>query len=295
MNADDNFPTLCIFGQPAASPMQTRLLARAQAGRWLVQFVRGPDANTVDERVALVLTTQTSVEGLRRQFPHALLVGLSEVGLPQTSVDLVITSDACERTLGPLLSHGEDHWRGKLKVMELYREVGARRRRMGQLSEIALSLSTQMDFDELLETILLEARRLAGCDAGSLYLIDETDENPSLIFKLTQNDSIDVPFREQRLPLSPESLAGYVAQTGRMLEIPDAYAIPEDAAYRFNRSFDDKNGYRTRSILVMPMRDHRGQVVARDHDVGPSVEQAPLPHHDVGLGILREMIYEGRP
>ena len=61
--------------------------------------------------------------------------------------------------------------------MELFREVGARRQRMGQLSDIALSLSTQMDFSVLLETILLEARRLAGCDAGSLYLIDDTEDD----------------------------------------------------------------------------------------------------------------------
>ena len=289
MNADDNSPTLCIFGPPLASPVQTRLLAMAQAAQWLVQIVRGPDANSVDERVALVLTPQTNADGLRRQFPHALLVGLSDGGLKPTSADLLIAPDACERTLEPLLRHGEEHWRGKLRVMELYREVGARRQRMGQLSEIALSLSTQMDFDELLETILLEARHLAGCDAGSLYLIDESDDTPSLIFKLTQNDTIDVPFREQRLPLSPESLAGYVAQTGRMLEIPDAYAIPEDAPYRFNQSFDDNNGYRTRSILVMPMRDHRGQVVGVLQFINrldPTLDE-PIPFGEEVAELLR--------
>ena len=207
----------------------------------------------------MVLSTVADCGELKPQFPHALVVALD--GNVSAASDLVVSSGAGEAVLGPLLRHAEEHWRGKLKAMELFREVGARRRRMGQLSDIALSLSTQMDFDELLETILLEARRLAGCDAGSLYLIDETEETPALIFKLTQNDSIDAPFREQRLPLSTDSLAGYVAQTGRSLEIPDAYAITEGAPYRFNRSFDEQTGYRTRSILVMPMRDHRGQVV----------------------------------
>jgi HD-GYP domain-containing protein (c-di-GMP phosphodiesterase class II) len=163
--------------------------------------------------------------------------------------------------LATLFSHGEDHWRRNLKVMELFREVGAERQRMGQLSDIALSLSTQMEYSDLLETILLEARRLAGCDAGSLYLIDESQEEPALVFKLTQNDSRDFPFTEQRLPLTAESLSGYVALTGDELDIPDVYDLPADAPYRFNRSFDDQMNYRSASMLVLPMRDHRGQVV----------------------------------
>jgi HD-GYP domain-containing protein (c-di-GMP phosphodiesterase class II) len=132
---------------------------------------------------------------------------------------------------------------------------------MSQLSDIALSLSTQREFGELLETILLEARRLAGCDAGSLYLIDEDAGAPSLVFKLAQNDSVSVPFIEQRIPLTPESLAGYVALSGEVLDIPDAYDIPEQAPYQFNRSFDEQMQYHTRSLLVLPMRDHRDQIV----------------------------------
>lgn len=262
MNTDRKPPALCIVGSVATpSPAQSCLQALATAHQWHLQSAGVVDAQQVDEQVALVLVTQAGTDDLRQRFPHALLVALDDLEGVVEAVDLVVSAHGDESVMGPLLGHGEGHWRGNLKVMELFREVGARRRRMGQLSEIALSLSTQMDFDELLETILLEARRLAGCDAGSLYLIDEADDTPSLIFKLSQNDSIEVRFREQRLPLSSESLAGYVAQTGQSLEIPDAYAIAQDAPYRFNRSFDEQMGYRTRSILVMPMRDHRGKVV----------------------------------
>ena len=241
MIPDSKSPALCVVsGGTPPGDAQSRLRALATTRGWRVACVDVADPQVVDEEVALVVSAVADCGELKPQFPHALVVALD----PNVSAasDLVVSSGAGEAVLDPLLRHAEEHWRGKLKAMELFREVGARRRRMGQLSDIALSLSTQMDFDELLETILLEARRLAGCDAGSLYLIDETEETPSLVFKLTQNDSIDAPFREQRLPLSTDSLAGYVAQTGRSLEIPDAYAIAADAPYRFNRSFDEQTG-----------------------------------------------------
>ncbi|MBE7560567.1 HD domain-containing protein [bacterium] len=68
-------------------------------------------------------------------------------------------------------------------------------------------------------------------------------------------------FKPFKLPLSRQSLAGYVAITGKLLNIPDAYAIPPDAPYQPNRSFDEKNNYRTRSMLVIPMTEPQGRVV----------------------------------
>jgi HD-GYP domain-containing protein (c-di-GMP phosphodiesterase class II) len=118
-----------------------------------------------------------------------------------------------------------------------------------------------MEFAELLQTILREARRLADCEAGSLYLVDRSGAEPALVFKLAQNDVADVPYVEQRLPLTHESLAGHVALSGEELDIADVYDLPEDAPYRFNRSFDEAVNYRTRSVLVLPMRDHRDEIV----------------------------------
>jgi hypothetical protein len=61
--------------------------------------------------------------------------------------------------------------------------------------------------------------------------------------------------------MSRESISGYVALTGQELRIDDAYTIPDDAPYRFNRSFDDRMGFRTCSMFVLPMRDHRGRLI----------------------------------
>jgi len=216
---------------------------------------------TAEQAVALALAPpDADCTALRRAYPHALIVTTGR----RNGADLLLPPGAAEEALEALLDHAAEQWRRQAKVMSLHRELGARRERMRQLSEIALSLSTRMEFAELLETILREARRLAGCEAGSLYLVDEegaSGEAPELVFKLAQNDALDVPFVEARLPLTPASLAGYVALSGETLDIPDVYAIQEGRPYAFNRSFDEDMGYRTRSMLVIPMRDHRDKIV----------------------------------
>ena len=122
-------------------------------------------------------------------------------------------------------------------------------------------LGRRLQEDALLDTILTESRKIATCEGGSLYLADRRGEEPTLVFKLAQNDAFDVPFVETRLPMTSASIAGHVATIGEELNIADVYALEPMLPYRFNRSFDDKIGYRTSSMLVMPMRDHRQEVV----------------------------------
>lgn len=133
---------------------------------------------------------------------------------------------------------------------------------LDQLTEVAIALSTERDYPRLMQLILSRAILLSGCDAGSLYLlITDAEGKPSkLLFVAAQNNSVTVPFRLMELPVSPASLAGYVATTGETLLIDDAYAIPREAPYRHNRAYDDQTGYRTRSQLVLPMTNHKGQI-----------------------------------
>ncbi|MEQ8486033.1 MAG: HD domain-containing phosphohydrolase [Pseudomonadales bacterium] len=256
MNAARLEPHLNLSGPAIAEqPAAATLAALARSSGWRVQEAAADDF--VDERVALVLASGDDGARQRRCFPHALVLGLPG----STGVDLVVPNGADDKALTYLLDHARDHWRRNHKIMRLHREVGARRDRMRQLSDIALALSTRIEFDELLETILREARRLADCEAGSLYLVDDEGDEAQLVFKLAQNDAVDVPFVETRLPMTPSSLAGYVALSGETLDIPDVYRIPPGRPYSFNRSFDQEMGYRTRSMLVIPMRDHRDRIV----------------------------------
>ena len=82
-----------------------------------------------------------------------------------------------------------------------------------------------------------------------------------LRFKLPQNDSVAVPFEECTIPLDETSIAGYVALTGKLVNVADAYNLPAGSPYTISRSFDEKSGYRTKSMLVVPMRDHQDKVI----------------------------------
>ena len=134
-----------------------------------------------------------------------------------------------------------------------------------ELTRIGAALSTERDLSRLLGMILEQARRLSSADAGSLYLVERRPDgtrSDSLVFKSTQNFTLpDIPFREFTVPINRSSVAGYVADTGQTLVLPDVYDLPPDAAYTFNRSIDAQFGYRSKSMLVIPMRSHRDEIV----------------------------------
>lgn len=150
----------------------------------------------------------------------------------------------------------------RLAQARLERELAWTRAELRELAGVGMALMTERDPDRLLRTILAKARQLTASDAGSLYLVEEDEHGERrLCFALTQNDSIDVPFVAYTLPLDTTSVAGYAAVTGQTLRVSDAYDLPADAPYRLNRSFDERFGYRTCSMLVVPMVDHPGSVV----------------------------------
>jgi HD-GYP domain-containing protein (c-di-GMP phosphodiesterase class II) len=251
-------PGLWIPTRSNHDPLIRTIEVCARTEGWSVQAAAGDS----DPSVALVLATGgDDVAALRRRCPQALVLGNASAAGAGTDVDLMVPPAASGDALRALLGHARGHWQRSLDLQALHRELGEQRQRMRQLSDIALLLSSRRGFQDLLETILSEARRLAGCEAGSLYLIDAEGGSPELVFKLAQNDVVKLALQETRLPLAPTSLAGYVALSGETLDIPDVYEIPPGEPYGFNSSFDRKMGYRTRSMLVIPMRDHRDKVV----------------------------------
>ncbi|PYN34108.1 MAG: HD family phosphohydrolase [Candidatus Rokuibacteriota bacterium] len=135
-------------------------------------------------------------------------------------------------------------------------------RELSELNAIGIRLSAERNPRDLIETILTKAREITQSDAGSLYLVEEEpDGTRDLRFVLAQNDSVDLPFHAARLPLTSESVAGHVALTGAILNLEDAYSPPAGAPFHINRSFDEETGYRTRSMLVVPMRTPEGETI----------------------------------
>ncbi len=138
-------------------------------------------------------------------------------------------------------------------------EVSARRLR--SLSQIGLALSAERDIRRLLAMILSTSRELTSADGGSLYIV-ETDAkgDKKLIFRASQNDSIVVD-TNMSLAVSVTSLAGYAALSGEVLRFDDVYHLPSDAPFQFNPSFDIEHNYRTKSVLIVPLRDHNGDTI----------------------------------
>jgi HD-GYP domain-containing protein (c-di-GMP phosphodiesterase class II) len=135
---------------------------------------------------------------------------------------------------------------------------------LGELIEIARALTTEREIDKLLGLILEKARFITGADAGSIYTVEGEDADPLrrfLHFKLSQNDSVSFDSREFTVPVSPRSMAGYVALHNQTLNIDDVYEMPPGSPFGFDRSFDDKVGYRTKSMLVTPLTSSKGEVI----------------------------------
>lgn len=147
--------------------------------------------------------------------------------------------------------------------------------RFQRLQRVGVALSAEQNLDRLLRMILDTGKDLTTADAGTVFVrVDDVSMNPnatgkdeiwsstpSLALKVSVNDSIHFPFQEMRLPWDQTSIAGRVAVTGTLLNIPDAYALPKGSPYRHSDRFDKEIGYKTRSMLVVPMKNIEGEVI----------------------------------
>lgn len=123
---------------------------------------------------------------------------------------------------------------------------------------VGRALATIKNLDELLEHILRIARELTGAEGASIYTLD-SDEN--VVFRAWQNAITGGDVFFSRATVGQSSLAGYVVRNGETLNLDDVYTIPEDAPYRFDDSWDRKSGYRTQSVLTVPMTDKKGMAL----------------------------------
>lgn len=120
------------------------------------------------------------------------------------------------------------------------------------------------DTHSIVEALLEAARELGNAEGGTVYLVAGGELN----FATARNDlmfpesaSHKYTFFNSRIPITTESIAGYVAKTGEILNIEDVYELPEDGEIRFNPELDIKTGYRTKSVLAVPLVNGKGKIV----------------------------------
>jgi len=183
-------------------------------------------------------------------------------------------------------------------MLELDRSAIAAKEQVGRLNmliEASKIVNSAIDLDKLLGLILEAASRSIDADRGTVYLLDAA--TGELWSKVVQGNNIV----EIRLPVG-KGLAGYVAKTGEVVNITDAYKDP-----RFNPEIDKKSGYKTHNVLCMPMRDKEGKILGvfqflnkREGPFGPGDESfidALSVHASIALEnarIAREMVQSER-
>lgn len=139
------------------------------------------------------------------------------------------------------------------------------KQKLMQIINLGLEVAQVKDIDLLLERILTEARHFVNADAGSIYI----KEDHKLMFSYTQNETLRQKLPAGRkliystfsIPINDKSIAGYVALTGKTLNIENVYKLPEGVSYSFDKRYDEVSKYRTQSILTFPLKTHRGDVI----------------------------------
>jgi HD-GYP domain-containing protein (c-di-GMP phosphodiesterase class II) len=133
------------------------------------------------------------------------------------------------------------------------------------IAQISLDFNETKDIDLLLERILTNVRRFFNADAGSIYLREGND----LKFSYTQNDTLQnrlgpgkkLVYHTFSVPINNCSIAGYVAQNLKMVNIPDTRHLREELPFAFDSHFDKISDYSTRSVLAVPMTNQRRDVL----------------------------------
>lgn len=156
-------------------------------------------------------------------------------------------------------------------VSEVKRYAEVQIAHIRKLSEIGIALSAEKNLDRLLESIVDQARIFAGADAGTLYIMDE--ENDCLEFAIVQNNTLKTrmggtagPITWPSVPLKKEgasnfsNVSSYAAITGEIVNIPDVYEA-EGFDFSGTRKFDSSTGYRSQSMLVIPMKNKENEII----------------------------------
>ena len=148
--------------------------------------------------------------------------------------------------------------------MELIVSMNAQEK-LEVLTSLGNDLNHVKDIDILMERLLTEARRIANADAGAIYIRDKDH----LEFSYCQNETLQAKLKPGAklvystfaMPIRKTSIAGYAAATGKSVNIEDVYELGDEVPYGFDASYDQKTGYRTKSMLTIPLLTPRKDIV----------------------------------
>ena len=149
----------------------------------------------------------------------------------------------------------------KLQLSQLEAEAHRRHRQFRELNRIGIALSAEKDIERLQGFILTTMRQLTHADGASLWLKMDEEGTPKLFLASSQNHSIDKDtYSAFTVPVDDKTVVGYTVTVGSSQIYEDAYNPPAGKP-RGGKTFDAQFGYRTKSMLTVPMRNYKDEVV----------------------------------
>jgi HD-GYP domain-containing protein (c-di-GMP phosphodiesterase class II) len=149
----------------------------------------------------------------------------------------------------------------KHEVKQLEEHTRRQHRQFEELNRIGIALSAERDIGKLQDFILTTMRQLTNADGASLWLkMAGEDGLPKLFLASSQNHSIDNTYQAFKVPVDEKSVVGYTVTMGTSQIYDDAYNPPPGKP-QGGRGFDAQYGYRTKSMLTVPMRNYNNDVV----------------------------------
>ena len=277
---------LPIVAYFADDPIPARYFVSVQRFRRMLFEEISAEHNDV-ERIILVSKeelVEKHYNQLRVPNTRVLALANSQFKDPRNdgAVYAYLPFDVPESLLERMADNALDHIHLVHTRHEVNQRLAGASQEIHELNQIGMALSAEHDPGKLLELILTKSREFTSSDAGSVYLVESTGQRQSLLFapgtpgapmqdaqpheqlrfKLAQNHTVEVLFREAAIDINEQSIAGYVALTGEIVNIEDAYHLPADVPYAINRKFDEDSGYRTKSILAVPIRNQKEKIIA---------------------------------
>ena len=194
--------------------------------------------------------------------PALILVGPGQE-VPAGYHDIAFTPpvDASASVLRELLRVAMENVVLKRQVEQLDAQAARSHRQFRELNRIGIALSAEKDIDRLQAFILTSMRQLTHADGASLWLKADDESGPKLFLASSQNHSIDKStYSAFTVPVDEKSVVGYTVSVGESQRYEDAYNPPPGKPVG-GKSFDAQFGYRTKSMLTVPMRNYNNEVV----------------------------------
>ena len=171
------------------------------------------------------------------------------------------------------IENGELHQKIQESPEEVQQYLETLCKQIQDLSKIGAALSAERNLPKLLEMILEESRHFTNADGGTLYMMN--DDELSMRFEIVQTDSLNIRmggtsdntidwypvklFLQDNKP-NHAMVSAHVALSGEVINISDVYDV-KGFDFAGTRAFDSKTGYRSKSMLVVPMRNHEDEII----------------------------------